>query len=409
MKYKFAFLMIITLLSASSTFAQRLARGERGDRQKERFSRVDTNKNGAIERAEFDADVDAAFKDIDKNGDGAIDENELPKPPLPPRFENGAMPPPPVRDAGRNNERFGDARGENRPPMPPPFLMRDADGDGRLTRAEFDENARRHFARTDKNGDGAISRDEADEFEDGGFRPPRDGVGFREPRDGKGFQPPPPPAAPTVAFLGAEMRFGDKSVKGAPFSAETVMESTRRLFDGSIVTAQNKGAIYRDGAGRTRREQTLETVGGFSLGAEAQQLVFITDAAEDTQYFLDPNRKTARRIPLGGNRPPSPPNAKSNDGKTESLGTKVLEGVSVEGTKTSIEIPAGNGKTVQVVTERWFSPELQIVVMTRHVDPFVGEQIFRLTNIKRGEPARELFAVPSDYKIEGGRAGNREE
>ena len=56
----------------------------------------------------------------------------------------------------------------------------------------------------------------------------------------------PPP--PNARFIGGEIRFGDKLVKGQPFSAETVVEDTRRLYDGSTVTKQNRGAVYRDTA-----------------------------------------------------------------------------------------------------------------------------------------------------------------
>jgi hypothetical protein len=48
---------------------------------------------------------------------------------------------------------------------------------------------------------------------------------------------------------------------------------------------------------------------------------------------------------------------------------------------------------------------LQVVVMTRHSDPRSGENIYRLTNINRTEPARSLFEVPGDYTIEEGRGG----
>jgi hypothetical protein len=60
----------------------------------------------------------------------------------------------------------------------------------------------------------------------------------------------------------------------------------------------------------------------------------------------------------------------------------------------------GNDKPLQVVTENWFSPELQMIVMSRHLDPLSGEHIFRLTNIKRAEPAADLFSVPAGYKVE---------
>jgi hypothetical protein len=81
----------------------------------------------------------------------------------------------------------------------------------------------------------------------------------------------------------------------------------------------------------------------------------------------------------------------------------MLEGVSVEGTRTTFEIPIGqigNDKPIQVLTEKWFSPELQVVVYSRHVDPIAGEHIFRLVNIKRAEPAADLFIVPGGFKIE---------
>jgi hypothetical protein len=254
------------------------------------------------------------------------------------------------------------------------------------------------FNDLDKNHDGILSKDEA--------RPPKRNDGDRGPRgDGEPGAPPPPPNA---QFIGAELRFGDKLIAGQPFSAGTVVEDTRRLYDGSAVTTTMFGAIYRDGAGRTRREMPLQMLGSVPIygpDVKRQTLIFIDDFAARTQTFLDVNSKIARTSPLRGDvaRPAGPGEPK--DAKTESLGTKTIEGVTVEGTRTTFEIPVGelgNEKPIAVVTETWYSPELQVVVMSRHVDPLAGEHVFRLENIKRAEPAPDLFTVPQGYRIDNG-------
>jgi hypothetical protein len=78
----------------------------------------------------------------------------------------------------------------------------------------------------------------------------------------------------------------------------------------------------------------------------------------------------------------------------------MIEGVQAEGTRTTLTIPAGaigNDLPIQVVSERWYSPELQTVVMTKHSDPRMGDTTYRLTNINRNEPAPSLFQAPADY------------
>jgi hypothetical protein len=59
----------------------------------------------------------------------------------------------------------------------------------------------------------------------------------------------------------------------------------------------------------------------------------------------------------------------------------------------------GNERPLEVVSERWYSPELQTVVMTKHSDPRFGETTYKLTRIDRREPPPSLFQVPPDYKI----------
>lgn len=86
----------------------------------------------------------------------------------------------------------------------------------------------------------------------------------------------------------------------------------------------------------------------------------------------------------------------------EDLGEQTIEGVLATGTRTTTTIPAGaigNEQPIVVVSEQWFSSELEVQVLTKHTDPRVGETTYRLTNISRSEPDKALFAVPADYTV----------
>src|ERR1043166_3142081 len=72
----------------------------------------------------------------------------------------------------------------------------------------------------------------------------------------------PPPADKNIFFMASES-FGGKTVKGAPYSAESVTESTQTLADGNRIINRITSAVYRDSEGRTRREQTLK---GLEIG-----------------------------------------------------------------------------------------------------------------------------------------------
>jgi hypothetical protein len=333
-------------------------RGRRG-KHSDWLKQIDQNKNGNIERGEYQIAADAFFRKQDKNGNGTFEKSEQP-----------------IID--RDNAPEDDI---------PAFLFLRKD-QVNLTKTDFDISVNEKFKSVDRNADGIIDREEMKQFQPGAGFP-------NEMRN-------PPPNA---TFIGAEMRFGDKWVKDAPFSAETIMENTRRLFDGTTITKENKGAFYRDSQGRTRREQPLDFIGSYGVVGENKQapsLVFISDYAEGNQYFIDNSQKIARKNRIENNRPPID-EINKRGGKTESLGTKTLEGVNVEGTRITFEIPIGeigNERPILVVTEKWYSPELQMIVMSKHVDPLAGEQTFRLVNIKRSEPAAELFQIPAGYRIE---------
>jgi hypothetical protein len=244
-------------------------------------------------------------------------------------------------------------------------------------------------------------------------------------------------------FLSSEVSFDRKVVKGAPYSAEATTETVQTLSDGNRIVRKNSATIYRDGEGRTRREQTLGAIGQWTAVGDPPRTIFINDPVARVNYVLDPKAQTARkmdisllapgqtfiRVPAAPPAPPSPPasngaapapgvrvfenavpapntvNMERQKPKVEALGKQVIEGVEAEGTRTTVSIPAGkigNERQIDIVTERWYSPELQVVVYSKRSDPMGGDTIYKLTNINRDEPARSLFEVPAGYTLKEG-------
>ena len=96
-------------------------------------------------------------------------------------------------------------------------------------------------------------------------------------------------------------------------------------------------------------------------------------------------------------------NEVAGESTKEDLGQQSIEGVAANGTRTTTVIAAGtigNEQPITIVSEQWFSPDLEMLVLTRHSDPRVGETTYRLTNITRNEPDRSLFQAPPDYTIQ---------
>jgi hypothetical protein len=92
----------------------------------------------------------------------------------------------------------------------------------------------------------------------------------------------------------------------------------------------------------------------------------------------------------------------SSKSTTIQLGSKDIEGVRADGKAVSYTIAAGeigNKNPITVTTETWYSPELQATVYSKSSDPRVGETVYRLANVRRGEQPASLFAVPEGYSV----------
>ena len=228
-----------------------------------------------------------------------------------------------------------------------------------------------------------------------------------------------------VGAISGGFAFDNHVVKGLPYTADTSNETTQTLGDGNRIVRKETGSAARDSEGRTRREMSTGGVGPRASGGEPAKMIFINDPVAQVNYVLTPEH-TAHKTAI----PPKVLYASSNGGepkpltatvkgmaeakatvrmggtsKEESLGPQMMEGVQADGKRMTTTIPAGemgNERPLEIVSETWYSSDLQVIVMTRRSDPRNGETVYKLTNIQRVEPPQSMFEVPSDYKVEDG-------
>jgi hypothetical protein len=214
--------------------------------------------------------------------------------------------------------------------------------------------------------------------------------------------------AQTSEFLLNSQTPVEPVVTGAPYSGVGTTTLKLILFDGTRIDREVTAKLFRDGAGRIRREQTvigLDPLKPSSGGSVS--VVTIVDPVAGVIYTLNPGDHTAHRMSMSsspqGPAPVIPPGMLAPPPtRRESLGTRQIDGLAATGQKTVMTIAPGqmgNDRAVEVSDEQWESTELKVLLFSLHHNPQTGDVEYRLTNISRAEPARDLFTVPADYKI----------
>ncbi|HET9364975.1 MAG TPA: hypothetical protein VFP71_08230 [Candidatus Angelobacter sp.] len=232
-----------------------------------------------------------------------------------------------------------------------------------------------------------------------------------------------------IGFVGS----APSGVKGLPFSADVVEETDQYLANGNHIHRENHGKVFRDSEGRMRTENEI---GSGIVGSKPFLHILINDPVQNTFILLNPENKAAtvhhlmqRPVAASGSNS-VPTNASPTQARTtasdpqsqaliqslrdkrdqsmvrqhsrEDLGTMEIEGFTVKGTRLTTTTPAGamgNDKPMTTTSERWFSEDLKMELLTKSSSPESGQHVRRLVNIRSGDPDPLLFQVPVDYTV----------
>lgn len=216
----------------------------------------------------------------------------------------------------------------------------------------------------------------------------------------------------TVAGEPQRMIFINDPVTETHYSLNPQKKTAHKMTVSRFVGENGGTASVRVGGINRTANATVAGKGDVRFVTSDNQTIVLSGTGSDEKVMAEVKARIAAESGAqtasgGAIRMAGPPRMvkaiNSDRVKREELGKQIMEGVEVEGTRTTITIPAGeidNELPIAIVSERWYSPELQVVVMSKNSDPRTGVSTYRLTNINRAEPDASLFQAPADYTLE---------
>lgn len=214
-------------------------------------------------------------------------------------------------------------------------------------------------------------------------------------------------------------------VAGQPFAATFESTTVRPAANGASATTRVNTKIYRDAAGRVRREQTFYAANAAAPSpTDAPQSVTIFDPVAGWKYSLNGARRTAGRFRLSTtvrtdalfsnqiaaitriHRIENPATGAAGTAHTlpapvvQPLVAQTIAGVIAAGRRVTFRVPAGalgNSAATDAVYETWFAADLKLLVKCTVDNPGNGSHTLLLKTISRGGQAASLFEVPAGY------------
>ncbi len=214
-----------------------------------------------------------------------------------------------------------------------------------------------------------------------------------------------------------------RTVTNKPVSAVLESETVRMLPGGATNTRRVLTRLYRDAAGRTRREQIFYTNGETPSPSDTASTFSIFDPVARWNYSVNPLRRIAARHRLPAALPTNPvlgnqaplvteifrnPNTGGSATAaytlsapvTLALGKQTIAGVEADGWRVIYKIPPGalgNAAQIETVYEAWIAADLQMLVKCTITSPVSGTLRMTATSLSRTAPASSLFTVPAGY------------
>jgi hypothetical protein len=199
----------------------------------------------------------------------------------------------------------------------------------------------------------------------------------------------------------------------APFTLMLETEWVRVLADGGTITVGNKRRIARDAGGRIYQERWFLVPRNGNEESE-MTTIQISDPNAHTLYncfFVGDKKNVCELLTYTQMMPAVNIAEKSAAGDLpgnrgsflhEALGKQFISGVETVGVRDVTAYNPGvfgNDRKVTAEREAWYSPQLDLNLLSIRSDPRNGKQTFTATNVVLGDPDPMLFELPAGFKV----------
>lgn len=199
----------------------------------------------------------------------------------------------------------------------------------------------------------------------------------------------------------------------APFTLLLETEWVRTLADGGTITLVNKRRIARDSDGRIYQERWFLVPKNGSIESEMTTIQLSDPRAHTLHncFLVGPKKNTCELLVYKPTSPAVNLSEKASAGELpgdrgsfihEELGKQFISGVETIGIRDETTFNPGvfgNDRKLTVQREVWYSPQLDLNLLSVRSDPRNGKQTFTATNVLLADPDFALFELPAGFKV----------